>query len=133
MSDKQLIYYETLHSKVQWKYTTTLQDDFEIIKLEDVLKEKEFCYGTDQYIKNFIEIMKERVIRNLPKLEKVKIILGVFDKNNLFHRILINVYNMLSKILKKEIKKINFYKSIIVIIKYEDKEVFIGSLNFDGL
>jgi hypothetical protein len=133
MSDKQLINYQSVHCKIKWKYTTTLQDGFEIIKLTDIVKEDGYCYGTDQYIKNFIEIMKERVIRNLPKLEKVKIFLGVFDKNNLFHRIAITVYHMMAKILKRQEKKINFYKSIIVIIKYEDEEVFMGSLSFDGL
>ena len=36
-----------------------------------------------------IEMIKEKVIRKLPKLNKVKFILGVFDKNNIFHRIML--------------------------------------------
>jgi hypothetical protein len=60
----------------------------------------------------FIETLKERVIRYLPELNEVKIILGVFDKNNMFHRLVIGAYYLISKMLNRENKK-NFYKTII--------------------
>ena len=133
MEDNQLIYYENLHSKVQWKYTSIFEDDFQIIKLEDVWREENYCYGIERYIKQFIEGIKERVIRYLPELEKVQIILAIFDKNNLFHRLAISVTDMIIKILNLKRKKLDYYKSIFVIIKYKGKNVFMGNLSFDGL
>jgi hypothetical protein len=133
MQEKQLIYYEHLFSKVHLKYKTSFPMSVEIIKLEDLYYGKEYCYGIDNYIKKFIEVIKDKVIRYLPNLKKVQIILGVFDNNNLFHHIIILVYNMMTKILKKELININLYKSIFVIIKYEGEQVFMGSLNFDRI
>lgn len=132
MSSKQLIYYESLQCKVKFKYKTILQDDFDIIDLKDIERENRYCFGSEQYIKNFIEFMKEKVIKKFPQLNKVKIILGVFDKNNIWHRFMITTVQLLHKILKIE-RKINFYKSIFVIIKYENEVVFIGDLNFEGI
>jgi hypothetical protein len=132
MSSKQLIYYEDLHCKVNFKYKTVLQDDFDIIDLKDIEREKGYCIGLDQYIKHFIDVMKERVIKKLPELSKVKINLGIIDKNNIWHRLVINTVQMLHKILKIE-RKINYYKSIFVIIEYENNVVFTGGLNFEGI
>jgi len=106
MSSKQVIYYESLYCKVNFKYTTVLRDDFDIIDLKDIERERSYCFGSDQYIKNFIEVMKEKVIKKLPELNKVKIILGIFDKNNIWHRFMITTAQMLLKILK--IEKIKF-------------------------
>lgn len=134
MSDhKEIIYYESLHSKVHWKYKSWLEDDFEIIKLEDIWREENYCYGVDQYIKQFIEVIKERVIRYLPELEKVNIILGTLDKNNLLHRLIISVTEMINQMLKLKSRKIDYYKSVFVIIKYDGKNMFMGNLSFDGL
>ena len=131
--DKEIIYYENLHSKVHWKYTSMFEDDFEIIKLEDVWREECVCYGIDQYIKSFIEVMKERVIRYLPELEKVKVALLTLDRNNLLHRLIISVRDMMIKILNLKARKVDDYKSVFIVIKYKGKNVFIGLLNFDGL
>lgn len=132
MEDNQLIYYENLHSKVHWKYTSIFKDDLEIIKIEDVWREENYCYGVDQYIKQFIEVMKERVIRYLPELEKVDVILGTIDRNNLFHRLAISITDMMIKILNLKRRKLDYYKCVFVIIKYGGKYVFTGSLNFEG-
>lgn len=131
--DSEIIYYKNLHSKVHWKYTSMFEDDFEIIKLEDVWREECVCYGVDQYIKSFIEVMKERVIRYLPKLEKVNVVLLTLDRNNLLHRLIISVTNMMIKMLNLKARKIDHYKSVFVVIKYEGKNVFLGNLSFQGL
>ena len=131
--DREIIYYENLHSKVHWKYTSIYEDDFKIIKLEDVWREECVCYGVDQYIKSFIEVMKERVIRYLPELGKVNVILLTLDRNNLLHRLIISVSNMMIKILNLTARKIDDYKSVFIIIKYEGKNVFLGNLSFQGL
>lgn len=130
--DKEIIYYENLHSKVHWRYKTWLEDDFEIIKLQDVWREEGYCFGIEQYIKQFIEVMKERVIRYLPELEKVNVLLMTLDKNNLLHRLIISVREMMIKMLNLKTRKIDHYKSIFVIIKYDSKNVFMGNLSFDG-
>lgn len=129
---KEIMYYERLHSKVYWRYKTDIQNDFEIIKLEDVWREENYCYGVEQYITQFVEVMKERVIRYLPELEKVDILLATFDKNNLLHYLMISITEMIKQILNLKDRKINYYKSVFVIIKYDGKDVFIGDLNFEG-
>jgi hypothetical protein len=131
--DKEIIYYEHLHCKVHWKYTTSFQYDFEIVRLEDILREENYCYGVDQYIKRFIDVLKERVIKYLPELKKVDVIFDTMDKNNLLHRVVISVTETIIKMLNLKARKIDYYKSIIIIIKYEGKNVFMGHINFDGL
>lgn len=133
MAEKQLIHYENIHCKLHWKYTSLLNDDFEIIKINDLKREICYCYGSKQYIMGFIEMMKHRVIRLLPNLNEVKIIIGVFDRNNIFHRLMIGAYHLINNMLKKNIQKINFYKTIITVIKYQGNIVFMGSISFDGI
>lgn len=132
MTSKELIYYESLEYKIKFKYTSLMKDDFEINDLKDIQRSINYCYGSTQYIMNFIETMKDKVIKKLPKLNKVKIILCVFDKNNMWHRLMITSINAIHKILNIN-KKINFYKSIFVLIEYENKPVFMGSLNFENI
>ena len=131
MSSKKVINYEYLQCKVSFKYKTIIKD-VDIIDLKDIHRESGYCFGKEQYIKCFIEAMKERVIRKLPKLNQVKIILGVFDKNNMWHRFIVTTIKMLSQILKIE-RKINFYKCILVTIEYENAVVFNGCLHFDQI
>jgi hypothetical protein len=76
--------------------------------------------------------MKEKVIKKCKNLSSVKIILSVFDKNNIIHKFMVVLANMMYNFLKIK-EKINFYKSIIVFIEYEGQTVFIGNLNFTGL
>lgn len=131
-ANKQLIYYETLSCKVNIKYVTTLNDEFDI-KVENIQIEIGKCYGSDGYIKGFIDTIKEKVIRKFPELNKVEFILGVFDKNNIFHQIMIKTIDVMIYLLRLERKKINLYKTIVIQIKYYGNEVFIGSLNFEGI
>ena len=48
------------------------------------------------------------------------------------HRFIIATSEILRKILGIE-RKINYYKSIFVIIEYDNKIVFTGNLNFEGI
>jgi predicted transcriptional regulator len=136
LQEKEIIYYENLSCKAHWRYKTIFDydfeiTDFEIIKLEDVMRENDYCYGIEQYINKFIDDMKERIIRYLPELNKVNIIFGTLDKNNLFYQLAISVREKMIEILNLKVKKIDYYKSIFVIIKYDGKIVFTGDLNFD--
>lgn len=132
MTEKQLIHYEAIRCKVHWKYVM-LKNDFEDIKITELEREVGHCYGSKQYIMRFIEMLKHRIIRLLPDLSEVKIMLGVFDKNNMFHRLMVGAYYLISNILKREIGRKNFYKTIITIIKYKGEVVFIGDISFDGI
>jgi hypothetical protein len=102
------------------------------IQLYNLEKEIIYCKNDIDYIKCFIENIKEKVIKKCKNLNSVKIILAVFDKNNIFHKIMVVITTMIWNILKIK-DKINLYKSIIVIIEYEGHPIFIGDLNFTGL
>ena len=133
MTDNKLIWYEHIHCKLQWKYKSLLKDDFEIINTQDIEREIKYCYGSTQYIMGFIEMLKDRVIRLLPDLNKVKISIGIFDKDNVLHRLMIGAYYVICNILRKEVTKNGFYKTIFTIIEYEDNIVFMGNISFDGI
>jgi hypothetical protein len=133
MSGKKLICYQEIHCVLNWKYTSFLKNDFEIIKVSDIEREIKYCNDSTQYIMRFIEILKDRVIRILPNLNEVKITIGVFDKNNLLHRLIVGAYYVICNILKRDVKRKNFYKSIITIIEYEGHVVFMGDISFDGI
>jgi hypothetical protein len=132
MSEK-IICYENTYYKLNWKYKSLLKDDFEIINITDIEIEKNYCYNSTQYIMRFIEMLKHRVIRLLPNLNKVKIIIGLFDKNNIIHRLIVGAYCLICNILKKESKIKNFYKTIFTVIEYEGRVVFMGDISFDNI
>ena len=106
--------------------------DEHAIKLYNLEKEVFYSKNDIDYIRCFIENIKERVIKKCKNLSSVKIILATFDKNNIIHKLMVVITNMMWNLLKIK-EKINLYKSIIVIIEYEGQTVFIGDLNFTGL
>ena len=105
------------------------EDDIQIDNLE---KEIIYCKNDVDYIRSFIEHIKERVIKKCKNLSSVKIILATFDKNNIIHKLMIVITRMIHSLLKIK-EKVNLYKSIIVFIEYEEEMIFIGDLNFTGL
>jgi hypothetical protein len=58
------------------------EDDIKLYNLE---KEIIYCKNEVDYIRAFIENIKERVIKKCKNLSSVKIILSTFDKNNIIH------------------------------------------------
>jgi hypothetical protein len=133
MSGKKLICYQQIHYVLNWKYKSFLKDDFEIINVSDIEREINYCYDSTEYIMRFIEMLKDRVIRLLPNLNEVKIMIGVFDKNNILHRLMVGAYYIICNILKSDVKRKSFYKTIFTIIKYEGQVVFMGDISFDGI
>jgi hypothetical protein len=107
------------------------------IKPDNIEKEIIYCKNEVDYIRRFIDFIKERVIKKCKNLSSVKIMLATFDKNNMMHKFMIFISDMVTKLLQmKELQmkeKENIYESIIVIIEYEGQTVFIGGLNFSGL
>jgi len=102
------------------------------IKLYNVEQEFIYCKNDVDYIRCFIENIKENVIKKCKNLNSVKIILTTFDKNNMIHKLMVVIRNIMCNLLKIK-EKINLYKSIIVEIEYEDQIVFFGNLNFTGI
>ncbi len=102
------------------------------ITLDNLEKEIIYCRNEVDYIKGFIDHIKERVIKKCKNLSSVKIMLATFDKNNMMHKIMIFISDMMKKLLQIK-EKVNIYESIIIIIEYEGQTAFIGELNFTGL
>jgi hypothetical protein len=102
------------------------------IILDNLKKEVFYCKNDIDYMRSFIEHIKDRVIKKCKNLSSVKIILATFDRNNIIHKFMIIITNMMRNLLKLK-EKINYYKSIIVIIEYEGEMVFMGDLNFTGI
>ena len=133
MTVKKMICYESVRCKLRWKYKSFMNDDFEIINAVDVEREIKYCSDSTQYIMAFINMLKHKVIRLLPDLNKVQISIGLFDKNNILHRLIVGAYYVISGILKRPVKRKSLYKSIFTIIEYDGAVVFMGELNFDGI
>ena len=102
------------------------------IKLDNIEKEIIYCKNEVDYIKGFIDHIKERVIKKCKNLSSVKIMLATFDKNNIMHRFMIAISDMVTKLLQMK-EKPNIYESIIVINEYEAQTACIGELNCTGL
>ena len=133
MTVQNTICYETVRCKLKWKYKSFLNNDFEIINVIDVEREMNYCSNSTQYIKAFINMLKHKVIRLLPDLNKVKISIAIFDKKNVLHRLMVGAYWIICDILKRPVKRNSIYKSIFTIVEYEGAVIFMGELNFDGI
>jgi hypothetical protein len=99
--------------------------DYEVIKLNDIKKEIKYFKNTNTYFSYIIDYIKNNVIKHYPNLNLVKIQLNIFDKNNIIHRFIIKISNMIQDILNYK-EKIFLCKSIIIYITYENKIIFAG-------
>jgi hypothetical protein len=79
-----------------------------------------------------VEFIKENVIRKYKDLDKISIHVQMFDKNNIIHRFVINVINIMRDLMHIK-DKIDFYKSICVSVYNNNHYVFTGQINFTGL
>ena len=113
-------------------FFTPLNINEDDIKLDNLEKEIFYCKNDVDFIRGFIEHIKEGIIRKCKNLGSVKIMLATFDKNNIMHNIIIVITNLMRNLLKIK-EKVNVYKSIFVVIEYEGKIVFTGNLDFEGL
>ncbi len=113
--------------KTKIKYNT-IKNDFDI-KIKDQIIEYEYYKNDTQYIQLFIEQLKSKIIRKLPNLNKVNINLGVYDKNNIFHQIVLKTFHLLCDIFKI-IHEIKVEKTIFVLIYYDNELVYHGSIEF---
>jgi hypothetical protein len=124
-------FYAERNSCKVW-YNKNLLQEYEIDKLTDLKHELIYCKTVENYIRSFIEHLKDNVIRNFNNLSEVTICLGIFDKDNILHNFIIKIANTLSHILKGKTLP-NLYKSVFVIVEYENNIVFTGLVDFNGL
>jgi hypothetical protein len=103
--------------------------DHSVEKLENIQHKTRSFKSVNDYIKHFIDYIKHNVIKHLPNLSLLQINLGIFDNNNIMHRLIVTVTNMLQEILKCK-ERICFKKTIFVTITYENNTVFTGSITF---
>ena len=106
--------------------------DHSVERLENIQHEIRHLKTFDQYIHNFIDFIKQNVIKKVPNLHLLQISLNIFDSNNILHRLIVTVTNMLHDILKLKVR-VGYEKSVFVIVTYEDKPLFVGGINFNGL
>ena len=115
------------------RYSKSFFTSFEdSIQLQNLDNELVYCKDDVDFIRCFIDNIKEKVIKKCKNLSSVKILLATFDKNNTIHQLAVAIANMMRNLLKIR-EKINLYKSIIVYVEYEGEMIFIGNLNFTGL
>ncbi len=127
MSNRQKLYYKNMGCKINWD-----NRNIDSVKIINPYKEFGYCYGEKGYIQQFIEHIKTNVIKGLPELNKVSYKLGIFNKNNILHQLIVKTYYMLANVLKV-IEKIDVYNTIFVIVLYDGNIVFTGSLSFNKI
>jgi hypothetical protein len=123
------ICYRHMQSKVSYKFGFF---DHELIKIEDLHEEMGYCKNTGDYIKRFVEFLKECVIRKYKYLDAITFTMKTFDRNNIMHRLIVNVVDLLKQMLRIK-DKIDLYESVVVDVYYGNKHVFTGQINFTGL
>ena len=123
------ICYRHVKSKVTYKFGFLEHD---LMKVEDLHNEICYCKNTVEYIKRFVEFIKENVVRKYKYLYGITFTVETFDKNNILHRLIVNVVDLLKELLRIK-HEINLYESVVVNVYYGNKHVFMGQINFTGL
>jgi len=88
--------------------------------------------SSDLYINLMINHIKDNIIKNCKNLKLVKIFIDVFDKNNIIHRFMVNVSNIIKDLLKLK-GELDFSKTIFIFIIDNNKLLFCGNLDFSHL
>jgi hypothetical protein len=101
--------------------------DHDVERLENIHHKIRHFKDSDHYIKGFIDHIKHNVIKKFPNLSLIEIVISVFDKNNILHRLMVTVANMLQDILKIK-DKFDTKNTVFVMVAYENKIVFTGTL-----
>ena len=114
-------------------YDVSYREDYVSERVTDVeiknIIRKNFYFRTiDEYVRIYIEMVKENVIRYLDNLNAVSFNTFIIDKNNIKHRILISLYDITCDLLN--IPKLDIVKIIFVEISYYNHCVYRGDIDF---
>lgn len=133
MQQKEQICYEQTYCKLKYKFRQKTKFCPRDLEISDVEREIGYCRDSKQYIMRYIELLKDKVIRYLPHLNDVKIMLGIYDKDNILHHIMVGIYCLVRNRVETEIAKNYLYESIFTVIQYKGEVVFVGSICFHGI
>ena len=106
--------------------------EYQDIRVEDLQEEIQYCRDIKDYIQRFVEFIKDNVIRKYKDLDKIRIRVKLFDKQNSIHRFVAAIADIIKQLLQIQ-DNIEMYKSILVYVFYGEERVFIGHVNFTGL
>jgi hypothetical protein len=106
--------------------------EYQDIRVEDIDEEIQYCRDTKEYIQRFVEFIKDNVIRKYKDLDKIRIRVKCFDKQNSIHRFVATIADIIKQLLHIQ-DNIEMYKSILVYVFYGEERVFVGHLNFTDL
>jgi hypothetical protein len=115
-------------------YNNFWQEYFEIKEIINLKKKLIKCKTINQFINIIIEFIKDKIIRKFYCLKKFNIKISGINNNNIYHQIILSLSEIIRKKLKiKEKEKINYNKSLFIIIWYENNLVFMTNICFDGI
>jgi predicted transcriptional regulator len=107
--------------------------DHEVERIENIHHKIIHFKNSNHYIRYFIDKLKHNVIKKYPNLSSINIHLNVFDNNNILHRLIVTVSNMIQELMKLNNRLICLKKTVFVTVSYENNIVFIGFVDFTGL
>lgn len=125
-------YYEGEHISCDVSYKEdNINEIITDVHIKNIIRENFYFCTINEYIKIYIDTIKENVIRKLKNLNEVKFITFIFDKNKVKHRMILSLFDIVCNLL--QIQKLDVCKTIFVQIQYYNKIVFRGDIGFDGL
>ena len=100
------------------------------VEIKNMIQEKFHIRTIDDYIRIYVEFVKEKVIRTLKNLNAVVFRTFIIDKNKINHRILISLYNITRELLR--MRKENIDTIIFVEVLYYNESVYRGDISFEN-
>lgn len=117
---------------VEYEIYNYIWDKYYSIKMmKNFQKQIINCKTVNQFLNMVINYIKDEIIRQYPCFEKFKIEISSVNYENIYHRIMVSINEIMA--LKLNIHEINYNKSLVIIIWYETELVFITSVNFDKI
>jgi hypothetical protein len=118
--------------EISWKakLNKSFFSDYNIIEINDIKQNTIYYKNEKEYIKLFIDKLKDKVFRNLPNINNISIKLGIFDKNNIFHILFNQMIDKIMKILQLPFDEIKIFKIIYVIVYNYNEIIYIGGIQF---
>lgn len=106
--------------------------DYYVNKIKNPIMKQYYFKTSDEYFKYIIDKLKDGILRTIPDLQFVNIQIHAFDKNNMLHRLIITVKNILHGLFTLR-EQIHLRKMAYIVIKYKNIPIFLGGTCFDGI
>lgn len=106
--------------------------DYSVAKIENPIQKRHYFRTADEYFKHIIAKIKEDILRNVPDLRYVNIQLHAFNSNNIMHKVILTVADIVHNLLHIR-EHINLSRLACIIITYNDIPIFIEGASLQGL